>query len=1052
MVKRNLILLVLIGVTFACSTTKKKGELSKIGKLYHNTTSRYNGYFNAQELLKKSKVALAESNQDNYDELLNVYAYQTDNPEVAYEELNLAIEKVATVVQLHRNSKWVDDCYLLLGQAQYLKQDFESAEETFRFFQEEFDARNIYPTNNLGGKQSAKEERKYQNEIKREKREEEKKVKEEEKTEAKKTRDEERKDSRKAREDLKKEETKLKKTIKKLKNSLKKAEKNRKLKEKKAKDKARKQKKRLPKVDPNVDRRSTKEIELEGKIKAAEAELKSLRPKKKEEEAKVKEEKPEEVIDEESKSANEENGKEEEEEEEQKEEEEIDEKEDFSPEGLRGGIFKHKPAYYEGMLWLARTYAERDNAFSSEHMLNNLKAESQMYKNVKNELPASFAHLYIKQKNYPKAVVALNEAIESSSDKYDKARYAYIIGQLYEQKGQTDDALIAFERSKKFRPKYEMQFHANLKEIILSHETGRLSQKKALSRLDKMLKEDKNIDFGGELHTAKGEIYLGAGNELEAIASFGQALQNQNTSKNKKADLYYKLASLFYDTERYLEASSYYDSTLQVLNKESERYSQVERRAKNLQDVAKNIQIIQLQDSLLALANMSEEDQQKVAKKIYEQRKEEGVKSGPPSLEETANGLRNEIVRRVGNERSNFFAYNPVGMAQGQRDFKRKWGSRQLEDDWRRSARTGASFDIVENEIEEEVDEEVLEGELMKIIAEIPNSPVRKKAAIDAIEKARYELGVAYRNDVGDFEKSAKTLDAFLTDYQSSDKKSEVYYYQYLNYIDLRNKSKADGYANRLKTEYPESIYSKILFDPNYIKSFEEESDKEELTYTKTFDLFQNKEYAQVIRMSEDADKEFGKDNMYAAKYALLEAMSKGNIEGRDEYIKSLKSLTKRFPNTIEQIRASEILRFLDGKGDAFTSSLLEEEDLQAFKMEPDKLHYGVVVLYNAKDGQVNESKVSISNYHKKYFRLDKLKITSVHLNRDEKTEIVLVRKFRNKERADLYFKSISAKSDEYLTEDVQHEFFVITQRNYRELLKQKSPVGYMHFFDQNYK
>lgn len=1055
---RNLLLFLLIFTFFlGCSTTKKKGELTKFQKFYHNTTSKYNGYFNAKELLNESILALEESNEDNYDELLNVFAYQSDNPEIAFEQLDRAIEKVSTVVSLHRYSKWVDDCYLLLGQAQYLKQDFESAEETFRFFQEEFESNNLYPTNSIDPNKSDREKKVQKQAIERKEKTEERKEKAEEREEDRKTRDEQRKEEKKAREKKKKQETKLRDQIKNLRSNLKKATKKRRDKEKKEKDKARKNKKRLPKKDPNKDYRSEKEKTLEAQIATKESELAELRglPDAKTD-AEMELEKKNETSGSESggeADSEKETEKEEEITSEEKAEEESEDKEDEKDEdeGIKGGRFKHKPAYYEGLLWLARTYVERDNGFSSEYMLNNLRSESNIYDHVKDELPASYAHLFIKQKEYKRAINSLQSAIERSDDKFQRARYAYILGQLYERDGQTDKALAAFERSKNFKPKYEMFFHAALKQVTLSHSTGKISQDGALSKLGKMLKEDKNAEYRSQIKMAMGEIYLTAGNMPMAITHFQDALSESSIRQNKKSELYYKLASLFYNQEKYLEASAYYDSTLTVIDKENSKYYEVEKRAKNLQNVARNLQVIQLQDSLLMLASLTPDEQREIAEAEYERQLEEGA-TVKPELPTMGDDPRGAAIRKVGNGRSNFFAYNDIALAQGQRDFKRKWGPRALEDDWRRSDRAGATIveELDEEELEE-VDNELKEEEIKRMLANIPSSETRKQTARNRIAEAKYNLGVAYRDDVEDLEKSIKTLEGLLNDHPSFEKKSEVYYYLYLNYLGLKNQAKTDYYASKLKQEYPDSEYTKILFDENYIQAIEAEQNKEEINYKKAYAAFEAKNHAEVIAIATQADAEYGKDNDYAPKYALLSAMSTGSLNGKDEYIKALKSLTKKYPNTPEQVRANEILRFLDGKGDAFTSSLLNEEDMEAFTFEPDKLHYGIVLCYDINEKQMNDAKIDISNYNKKFFKLDKLKITDIYLNRDEKTQIILIRKFRNKEKADLFYNSVSKKRDEYIKSDIEYKHFVVTQKNYRELLKQKSVDNYLAWFEENY-
>ena len=123
----------------SCATQKSKEDISFLGKVYHNTTAKYNGYFNADEIMQVSYIELANSNVDNYTEILNIYPYQGGDADKVQSELDRAIEKVSIVAMSHEVSHWRDDCYLLIGEAQMLKKDYESAEETFEYFAQEFD-------------------------------------------------------------------------------------------------------------------------------------------------------------------------------------------------------------------------------------------------------------------------------------------------------------------------------------------------------------------------------------------------------------------------------------------------------------------------------------------------------------------------------------------------------------------------------------------------------------------------------------------------------------------------------------------------------------------------------------------------------------------------------------------------------------------------------------------------------------------------------------------------------------------------------------------------
>jgi len=151
-----------VAILVGCASKKKKGgNPSALSKFYHNTTALYNGYFNANELMKQSYQTLRASHRDNYNEILPLYDYVlVENTKSVAADLDKAIEKVTTVAALHEPSKWVDDCYVLMGEAQYLKQDYESAEETFAYFKDESKRKK-------SGKRERKRKKKSENERKK---------------------------------------------------------------------------------------------------------------------------------------------------------------------------------------------------------------------------------------------------------------------------------------------------------------------------------------------------------------------------------------------------------------------------------------------------------------------------------------------------------------------------------------------------------------------------------------------------------------------------------------------------------------------------------------------------------------------------------------------------------------------------------------------------------------------------------------------------------------------------------------------------------------------
>ena len=145
---------VLFGVLFlslfltGCST-KEDGVAYRI---YHNTLGRYNGYFNANELVKKSQGTLANGRKDDYDEVIPLYNYGTvSQKKELTPDLDKAIKKCGKVVKRHtlvaeskkdmkwpEYNKWMDDNYHVIGQANLYKGEFYKAQETFNFISNKY--------------------------------------------------------------------------------------------------------------------------------------------------------------------------------------------------------------------------------------------------------------------------------------------------------------------------------------------------------------------------------------------------------------------------------------------------------------------------------------------------------------------------------------------------------------------------------------------------------------------------------------------------------------------------------------------------------------------------------------------------------------------------------------------------------------------------------------------------------------------------------------------------------------------------------------------------
>ena len=118
---------------------------SWISRTWHNTTTRYNGYFYADLKMNGYEKSLLATSEDDYTKLLPVFPGVIKTGAKSNPDMDSIIKKCTVDITLHSDkktskakSKWIDDCYLLIGKSYFYKGDFESALATFQYITTEF--------------------------------------------------------------------------------------------------------------------------------------------------------------------------------------------------------------------------------------------------------------------------------------------------------------------------------------------------------------------------------------------------------------------------------------------------------------------------------------------------------------------------------------------------------------------------------------------------------------------------------------------------------------------------------------------------------------------------------------------------------------------------------------------------------------------------------------------------------------------------------------------------------------------------------------------------
>ncbi|MBK7874094.1 MAG: tetratricopeptide repeat protein [Saprospiraceae bacterium] len=717
---------------------------------------------------------------------------------------------------------------------------------------------------------------------------------------------------------------------------------------------------------------------------------------------------------------------------------------------------KHRPVYQDAKLWLAKTFIERDNYDGAQRLIAQLNDDPGTFDAIRKDLTPLQAYLLLKQNQAELAIAPLEQAIETADKRADKARYAFILAQLQQQAGNSDRAYANFERVVKLTNEYEMEFNAKMNMAQNAWASGRGSAEDAVANLNKMLKDEKNTEYKDQIYYALANIALKAGDRQTAIENLTLSLENSTSSNSQKVESSLKLAQLYYEDEDFVAAKQYFDIALQAMQDTDKRYKEVERLSKNLTDIAKNIEIIALQDSLLRIAQMSEDEKKEFAANIKKQLEEERAAQQAQLVnEQIGNNRQVADARSIGTpalqKESSFFAYNDRSVKQGKRDFQRKWGSRSLTDNWRRSSQQSAALiDQGTGTDTSAVAAAITDDEVDNFLKGIPKTEAEFTVVHIKTREAMIALGKLYRDRLQNNEKAIEILEELNRRYPASNEELDSWYYLYLAHKDLNHSTEAKAYADKIVAKYPNSTYAKVIQDPNYIVQAQNEENKVINYYNDAYAAFSKGDYQYAFNQSNSAREKFGATNPLQPKFALLSAMSTGNLKGKNEYISALNEVVSKYPNTEEQKYAREVLRLLG----ASTGTLPGQQKIETdqFEVQNDQVHSVIVVLEDV--GSLNDCRNAVSDFNKKYHDLDKLRVTDVILPSGEtRTPLIVVRRFKNKEDALKYITGIERNTKDFIPAKFPYEIYAISQTNYGKLFATvKSVEVYKTFYDANYR
>jgi len=546
-------------------------------------------------------------------------------------------------------------------------------------------------------------------------------------------------------------------------------------------------------------------------------------------------------------------------------------------------------------------------------------------KHLPAEIYAAALQYNINTKNYVDAEVNAKKAISYTNNGTEKLRWTFILGQLQELNRENDNALDSYNRIVKSNASFEMAFNANLNRIRIQEMRNGVK----VNRIDlllSLLKDENNIDFNDQIYFQVAEIYAANKDIPNALKYYRISANSSLKNQNQKGLAYLRIADIdFNNRADYVNAKKYYDSTLVSLSPNYPGYQSIQKKSDNLQVLVEKLQIIAREDTLQNLAKLDEATRTKAIDSLvnaYILRQQSmaasGTNGGFGNTGSAAAGANNPFDKAPASPTgraatgSSFYFYNATAVSQGYTDFKRKWGDRKLADNWRRAAKNTDANAIAGNQANQPTgavsDPDALPADMRKsqndvsagnyrqqLMRDLPTTAALLEQSDARIYNAYLDIANFYRDILEEKKEAIINYELLLARYPNDQNKAPIYYSLYRLYSNI-DADKSTDYKNRVLRQYPESIYAKVIIDPDYSKKLGDKDAQLTDAYNKVYDLYSRKNFTQVIISADSLLNQYPA-NKYAAQIYYLRTISSGHLEKITPFRAQLEFITNTYPD-----------------------------------------------------------------------------------------------------------------------------------------------------------
>jgi tetratricopeptide (TPR) repeat protein len=714
-------------------------------------------------------------------------------------------------------------------------------------------------------------------------------------------------------------------------------------------------------------------------------------------------------------------------------------------------IISHRPSRNGSFIWQARNFVEQGELSDASGLIEILRADPNFPKRLNTELSEVLAYWFYSQSAYDSSAFYLSKSLTEADTRQDKARWEFLIGQLYTLAGKNDLAVKYFEKAIDHSTDPVMEVYARLNAIRINNSGKKESFiQNNLNDLLKMAKRDKYTNYKDIIYYTAAKVELERNNPAGAVKWLLKSVDASTNNPKQKAESFLLLADLTYNTKSYVASSAYYDSTLVELLRTVIDKNRVTDRRPALKIISANTQKIDLQDSLQRIARMSEGEREAFIKKLVKQlRKAKGLKD-EPGTKGSATATGTDLFADA---KADWYFSNPALKSKGYTEFKTVWGDRPNVDNWRRQqaiARNSSKKNdpgiMPDTDVK---DTAVAEITYESILAKLPFTQPQVDSSNAIIQRALFENGQTFEDKLEDYSSSIDAFEEILKRFPTASEKEKVLFNLIYLYGKVNNTAKQQAARQQLLSEFPNGKYSKIIKEATGgTNTSDKNTDAATKKYEQIYNLFISGNFNEAVNEKRAADSVYGK-SFWTPQLLFIESIYYIKQQQDSIAINRLTAITSQFATSPLASKAATMIDVLKRRKqieDYLTNLDIERKEEQQIKrvdmndqqivtkpVEPSKdvtsqpvkidkplsiktdsvaikptvvannksfsfvpgdAQYVVVILDNVDGMYVNEVKNAFTRWNGENFNANRLGISNVKL--DEKIQLVLIGPFKD--------------------------------------------------------